>query len=80
MLLLLLLGCAEVVQTPACAAFVSCVRATDAAQGVTTDVVRFEPAGECWGTPAGADLCDRACVNGLDFHRRRFPDVAECAP
>lgn len=80
MLFLLLLACAEVVQTPACAAFVSCVRASDAAQGITTDLARFEPEGECWGTPAGADLCDRACVNGLGFHARRFPDVTACAP
>lgn len=81
MFLLLFLGCAEVTQTPACASFVACVGARDAARGATTDVVRFEPAGECWGTPAGADLCDRACVNGLAWLRESEPDLPEaCAP
>lgn len=78
MFLTLLLACAEVVQTPACAEFVACVEATDAARGATTDVVRFQPDGDCWGSPAGAELCDHACVNGLPVHKARFPDV--CAP
>lgn len=79
MILTLLLACApEVVQTPACAEFVACVEATDASRGTTTDVVRFQPGGDCWGSPAGSELCDHACVNGLPIQKARFPDV--CAP
>lgn len=81
MLLLLTLACAEVTQTPACAQYVACVEAKDAAAGTTTDLVRFQPQGECWGSPAGADLCDRACVNGLEFERSRTTDAPDaCAP
>lgn len=78
MLLLLFAACTEVVQTPACADYVACVQATDASRNTTTDVLRFQPEGDCWGTPAGAELCDRACTNGLAFHQQRFPGV--CAP
>jgi hypothetical protein len=79
MLALLLSACApEVVQTPACAEFVACVEATDVTRSTSTDVVRFQPDGDCWGSAAGADLCDHACSNGLTFHKARFPDV--CAP
>lgn len=80
MLLLLVLACAEVSQTDACARYVACIQAKDTDAGTTTDVVRFQPEGECWGTPAGADLCDRSCVNGLAFERTRAADApAECA-
>lgn len=78
MFLLFFLSCTEVVQTPACAQFVACVQATDASRGTTTDVLRFAADGDCWETPAGADLCDHACINGLIFQQQRFPDV--CAP
>lgn len=81
MFFLILFGCAEVTQTPACSSFVACVGARDEASGATTDVVRFEPNGDCWGTPAGADLCDRACENGLAWLRETEPNLpAECAP
>lgn len=81
MVLWVLLACTEVVQTPACAAFVACVGARDAARASSSDVVRFEPGGECWGTPAGADLCDRACENGLAWLRESEPDLPEaCVP
>ena len=80
-MLFLLVACApEVEQTPACAAYVSCLAARDAADGTTTDTVRFAPQGECWGTPAGQDLCDRACENGLIWLRERVDGLpAECA-
>ena len=77
MILLLLLACAEVAQTPACASFVACVAARDAEQGATTDVLRFEPSGACWGSPAGADLCDRSCENGLAWLRDTEPNPPE---
>lgn len=79
---LLLAACApEVVQTEACAAFVTCQAARDAADGTTTDVARFTAGGDCWGSPAGAELCDHACDNGLAFLRERYPALpAECAP
>jgi len=81
MLMLFLIACAEVVQTPACAQFVACVQANDEMRGTSTDLLRFEPGGDCWGTPAGSDLCDRACVNGLVFHRVQYPTGPDvCAP
>jgi hypothetical protein len=77
-MLWILLACApEVEQTPACATFVACQSARDEASGTTTDTVRFTPAGECWGTPAGQDLCDRACTNGLAFLRDRYTDLPD---
>ena len=80
-MLFLLFACAEeVVQTPACAAYVACVEATDAARGTSTDLLRFQPGGDCWGSPAGAELCDHACDNGLVFQAKRFPSQAECQP
>lgn len=77
MFLLLAACAAPVSQTPDCAAFVACVEATDAARGTSTDLLRFEPEGDCWGSEAGAEICDRACANGLAFHATRFPDQAE---
>ena len=80
-LLMLLFACApEVVQTPACDRFVACQSARDAASGTPTDVARFAADGDCWGTPAGQELCDRACVNGLAFLRESYPNLpTECA-
>jgi hypothetical protein len=81
-MLLLLLACATAVpQTDACASYVACVQATDAARATTTDVLRFDAGGDCWGGPAGAELCDRACIRGLELHAARFPEQAEaCTP
>lgn len=78
MALLLLFACAsEVTQTEACAQFVSCAQARDP----DVDTLRFEAAGDCWGSAAGADLCDRACVNGLAFLRDTEPTLPDaCAP
>ena len=80
-MLLLLFACAsEVVQTSACADFVACQAARDAVSGVPTDVARFDAGGDCWGSPAGQELCDHACENGLVFLRERYADLpAECA-
>ena len=76
----LLVGCAQVEQSASCAAYVSCVRAQDAAKGIETDLVRFEPGGDCWGNPDGAGLCDRACTNGMLWLQETFSDLPqECA-
>lgn len=76
-----ILACAvEVVQTPACAAFVTCTQARDAQSGIETDVARFDAAGDCWGSPAGQQLCSEACDNGLTFLRERYTALpVECA-
>jgi hypothetical protein len=80
-LLLLLLGCAEVSQTPTCEEYVACLGARDEARGTTTDMLRFEAQGDCWGSPAGADLCDRACTNGLAWLQESETDLPEaCSP
>jgi hypothetical protein len=77
LLLTLLLGCAEVTQTPSCADFVACVDARDAADGAETDTLRFEPTGDCWGSPDGQALCDRACSSGLEWLRESYDDLPE---
>lgn len=79
-MIVLLLACApEVVQTPACVQFVACQGARDAVSGDPTDLARFDVGGDCWGSPAGQELCDHACVNGLAFLRERYADLpAEC--
>lgn len=77
-ILMLLLGCAEeVTQTPACERYVACLDARDEQRGTTTDMLRFEAEGDCWGSPAGADLCDRACSNGLSWLLESETDLPE---
>ena len=77
-MLSLLLACAvDVTQTPACATFVACQRARDAVDGQATDVDRFDRGGDCWGSPAGQELCDHACENGLAFLRERYTDLPD---
>jgi hypothetical protein len=73
-------GCTEAVtQSEDCAAYVECVRAIDARDGVETDVERFEADGDCWGSDEGATLCDRACTRGADYLRRQSgPLPQEC--
>ena len=73
----LLVGCAESNQTPTCAQYVACVRALDAQEDVTTNAKRFEPGGACWGSPEGAELCDRACKGGLAYQQSIAPDGPE---
>ena len=71
-------GCGESVgQSGTCAAYVQCVEAMDARDGVDTDVDRFEVSGACWGSEEGATLCDRACTNGLDYIRQRDPQLPQ---
>lgn len=79
--LVLALACApEVTQTSACAALVTCTQARDIQLGLETDVARFDAAGDCWGSPAGQELCNMACENGLTFLRERYTGLpAECA-
>lgn len=79
-ILLLLSGCGPVVQTEACAAYVECLDARDAALGAETDALRFEPTGACWGSAEGATLCTNACERGLTWLRDSYDDLpAECA-
>lgn len=80
--IILLLGCGgPVAQTEACAEYVSCIEARDAALGVSTNLDRFLEGGDCWGGEEGAALCDRACVNGLDWMRSAIDDLPEvCQP
>lgn len=72
---------AEVEQTTACARYTACVRALDEASSRETDVDRFDPGGACWGSEAGATLCDRACTRGLAWEARRSASPPEeCRP
>jgi hypothetical protein len=79
---LLLVACGQrVVQTEACADWVACVQARDAAQGQSTNLERFEADGACWGGDEGAALCDRGCLAGLDWLRGEVDDLpTECLP
>lgn len=82
-ILLLLLGCAQPpTQTTTCAAYVACVQARDQVLGIETDLLRFEPQGDCWGgSEDGAALCDRACSGGLEWLRESYEDLPEaCLP
>jgi hypothetical protein len=78
---LALAGCGgEVEQREACVDYVVCVQARDAALGYETDVVRFDIGGACWGGVQGADLCETACIQGLEFLREREPGLpGECS-
>ena len=79
---LVLLSCSfPVDQRPSCARYVECLQARDERDGASTDVVRFEVDGACWSNSEAADLCDRACINGLAYLAEREPDLAgACAP
>ena len=77
LMVMMVMGCAQVEQSASCNSYVACVRAQDAAKGVETDMVRFEPAGDCWGNPEGAALCDRACSNGLLWLQEQYADLPE---
>ena len=76
----MLVGCAEGAQTHACREYVQCLEVRDAELGITTNTDRFESGGACWGSPAGAELCDTACVRGLEFLSSLENAPAECAP
>jgi hypothetical protein len=78
----LLAGCGSgVPQRAACGDFVACVQARDMERGTTTNLTRFEPDGACWGGDEGADLCETACINGLEFLASSYVDLPEvCTP
>lgn len=72
---------APIEPTPDCAQFVACTTARDAQLGITTDLVRFQPGGACWGNPEIAALCDRGCTSGMAWLRDAIADLpTECAP
>lgn len=82
--LLVASACSDpVAQTTSCETFVACVKARDVRDKVSapTDAARFEANGDCWGSPAGSLLCDRACTSGLAFLREKEPSLPkECTP
>lgn len=81
-LLLFLFACdTSVEQTATCSQWVSCIDARDAELGVTTDNDRFLAGGPCWGNPEIGDLCDKACIAGLDQMQATYTDLPqECQP
>jgi hypothetical protein len=80
-LALLAAGCGRLPQSTQCQAFVTCVKALDAADGQPTNVDRFLDTGVCWRNEATADGCTTGCQSGLDRLRARSPALpAECAP
>ena len=60
-------GCGSVEQSGACATYVQCLSERDQALGVSTNALRFEAGGACWGSHEGAELCTTACERGLEF-------------
>ena len=66
-------------QSADCQRFVACVRALDAQDSRTTNVVRFEPAGGWWGGSVGAKLCTESCGRGLAYLRRAASVPMACA-
>lgn len=68
-------GCANVVQSDACKAYVSCLAARDASLGISTDVKRFAVGGGCWGSPEGATLCTNACTNGMAWLKKAYDNL-----
>ena len=71
------IACANPKQSAECAQYVSCVRAFDAKEDVTTNAKRFEPDGACWGGVEGAALCTRACAGGLEYINTAYTDPPE---
>jgi len=69
-------ACLGAEQTAACQQFVACVRELDGRDRQTTDAIRFEPDGDCWGGPTIAELCDHACTRGLEPLRATAPPLA----
>ena len=79
MLLLFTLSACDtsVEQTPACATWVSCIDARDAQLNVTTNNDRFLAGGPCWGNPEIGDLCDKACIAGMEQMQEMYDDLPE---
>jgi hypothetical protein len=79
---LVLSGClgGPMEQTAGCAAYVACLRATDAAAHTSTNVARFEPGGACWVNVPTGEVCATGCERGLAWLRARSAGLpAECA-
>lgn len=78
LILLPLAACNTAVdQTPACASWVSCIDARDAELGTVTDNDRFVAGGPCWNNPEIGDLCDKACIAGLDQMQEIYADLPQ---
>ena len=74
-----LTGCmgGAVSQSPACAAYVECIQAQDAAQSRTTNLDRFIGGGSCWVNSETAELCTSGCERGLEWIKTR---TGACTP
>lgn len=68
-------GCATVTQSEECKAYVDCLAARDGQLKIQTDTLRFKPEGACWGGPEGADLCNRACKNGMVWLKSAYQNL-----
>ena len=78
LLLFSLIACDTAVdQTPACDEWVRCIDARDQQLGVTTDNDRFVIGGTCWDNPEIGDLCDKACIAGLEKMPEIYSDLPE---
>jgi hypothetical protein len=76
-------GClgGPVSQSVECTRYVACIRALDAAQGLTTNLVRFEADGACWGNGEISQLCTTGCSRALERMRDRTAGLPqECTP
>ena len=76
--IVLLAGCDTTVeQTAACEEWVSCIDARDEQLGITTNNDRFLAGGPCWNNPEIGDLCDLACINGLEQMQTMYNDLPQ---
>jgi hypothetical protein len=74
-------GCSEasVPQSAACAAFVACIGAIDAAASQTTNLDRYVEGGACWDNQNLGRSCTTSCERTLERMRERVAGLpAEC--
>lgn len=77
-LTLLLVGCDTTVeQTDSCAQWVSCIDARDTQLDIVTNNDRFLDGGPCWDNPEIGELCDLACINGLEDMQEMYSDLPQ---
>lgn len=76
-----LAGCGgRVPQAPVCERFVQCIGKLDAQRGTSTNVVRYQPEGGCWGSALSAELCTPSCERGLEVLERAYALGCEVTP
>jgi hypothetical protein len=70
---------ASVPQSAACARFVACIEAIDAAQSQTTNLDRYGEGGACWDNQTLGRNCTDSCGRTLERMRERVAALpAEC--